>query len=465
MTASPLIIPVARFFSISGGAALAGGKVYTYAAGTDTPKATYTDFSGDTENTNPVILDSSGQADIWLNGNYKINLLDANDVQQPNYPVDNVSSYATGSISEYAVTTGSANNYILTPSPAITEYTAGQGFNIKINVTNTGPSTINVSNLGAKDIVRPAASALVGGELVADSVYRIVYDGTNFQIEGLLYNPTGGLSTLASAVSGTTDLGSVSTHLVAITGTNAITSFGTSATLSNPLYFIRFTGILTLTHNGTSLIIPGAANITTANGDTAIVEYLGSGNWKVHEYTRLTAFPLVTVPIASGGTGQVTALAGFDALKQAATDAYAGVSEYASDAEFQTGTATDRSVTPANVLNSLGFADQYVSAQQTITAAGLLTLAHGLGREPEIIQLQLECLTAEHNYSIGDKIKVNFGALNGANGVNASVRFDTTNIYIRFGNTNPTFSYPNNTTGAGNDLTNANWALVVKAWG
>lgn len=50
----------------SAGAPLSGGKVYTYAAGTTSPLATYTTQAGDVANANPVILDSSGRADIWL---------------------------------------------------------------------------------------------------------------------------------------------------------------------------------------------------------------------------------------------------------------------------------------------------------------------------------------------------------------------------------------------------------------
>lgn len=186
MTASPLIIPVARFFTISGGAGLAGGKVYTYEAGTNTPKVTYTDYTANpmSVNTNPVILDSSGSAAIWLVGNYKINLTDSNDVQQANYPVDGVSSFAAGS--NFYVTTGTVNNYILTPSPTLLSYTAGDTFNVQFNIANTGPATINVSNLGAKALVVPPATALTSGNLLTDIVYQIVYDGTNFQV----LNPT-----------------------------------------------------------------------------------------------------------------------------------------------------------------------------------------------------------------------------------------------------------------------------------
>lgn len=48
------------------GTPLVGGKLYTYAAGTSTPLATYQDSSGLVSNTNPVILDSRGEANIWL---------------------------------------------------------------------------------------------------------------------------------------------------------------------------------------------------------------------------------------------------------------------------------------------------------------------------------------------------------------------------------------------------------------
>ena len=47
-------------------APLVGGQLFTYAAGTTTPLATYKDSLGITPNTNPVILDANGQCDLWL---------------------------------------------------------------------------------------------------------------------------------------------------------------------------------------------------------------------------------------------------------------------------------------------------------------------------------------------------------------------------------------------------------------
>lgn len=80
-------------FADSNGDPLNGGKLYSYAAGTTTPLATYTDQSGLTPNTNPIILDSSGYADVWIgNSSYKFILYDQNDVLQ--FSTDNVQSIA-----------------------------------------------------------------------------------------------------------------------------------------------------------------------------------------------------------------------------------------------------------------------------------------------------------------------------------------------------------------------------------
>lgn len=97
MTAVLMTLPVLKFTD-SSGAPLAGGKVYFYAAGTSTPKDTYTTAAGSVANTNPVILDSQGAAVIFLSGSYKVNLTDSAAVQQSNWPVDNITSFQTGAV-------------------------------------------------------------------------------------------------------------------------------------------------------------------------------------------------------------------------------------------------------------------------------------------------------------------------------------------------------------------------------
>ncbi len=77
------------FFTDQCGRLLAGGKVYTYEVGTLTPKATYKDAAGLTENTNPIALDTSGEADIYINSDYRFQIFDRNGVL-----IDDVDSIA-----------------------------------------------------------------------------------------------------------------------------------------------------------------------------------------------------------------------------------------------------------------------------------------------------------------------------------------------------------------------------------
>ena len=102
-------------------------------------------------------------------------------------------------------------------------------------------------------------------------------------------------SSIASA--STVNIGASGTYgFVDVTGTTTITSFGTAPAGTRRL--VRFTGTLTLTHNATSLILPGGVNITTANRDIAEFVSLGSGNWLCARYFQ-HSFSLPNVPIGS----------------------------------------------------------------------------------------------------------------------------------------------------------------------
>lgn len=85
----PSLMPTGKqhYFFPGTGLPLIGGKLYTYAAGTSTPKATYQDAAGNTPNTNPVVLDSSGSALIFWDGAYKVVIKDA--LGNTVYTVDN----------------------------------------------------------------------------------------------------------------------------------------------------------------------------------------------------------------------------------------------------------------------------------------------------------------------------------------------------------------------------------------
>jgi len=82
--------PKLQFFDLNG-APLSGGLLYTYAAGTTTPLASYTDSTGLIANTNPIVLDSRGEANVWLGtASYKLALYTSAGVLI--WTVDNIST-------------------------------------------------------------------------------------------------------------------------------------------------------------------------------------------------------------------------------------------------------------------------------------------------------------------------------------------------------------------------------------
>jgi hypothetical protein len=127
----PLSGPKFRAFDANGDP-LSGGKLYSYAAGTLTPLNTFTTFAGTIANTNPVILDANGEADVWTTPGllYKFVLKDSADVIQ--WTVDN---YPSGSGAGTAATTNTAGG--IDPGGRLT-LTSQQP--ISINVT--GATTV-----------------------------------------------------------------------------------------------------------------------------------------------------------------------------------------------------------------------------------------------------------------------------------------------------------------------------------
>lgn len=179
---------------------------------------------------------------------------------------------------------GTANAITISSStPAVSSftYTTGNTLLVPIASDNTGATTINVNGLGAVNILRQTSNGLVAlarGELQAGQNAILYYDGTQFQL--INRYPLFGLATSLASGS-TTDLGTIGSHFVNVTGTTTITSFGSSASVNEPIYLLKFAGALTLTYNATSLITPGGADIAIIANDELLVEYLGSGNWRI----------------------------------------------------------------------------------------------------------------------------------------------------------------------------------------
>ncbi len=127
----------------------------------------------------------------------------------------------------------------------------------------------------------------VGTEKIAADDAAGVSGGLLSQAIANLFKGTKGAD-IASAA--TTSIGAATGIFVHVTGTTTITSFGSGT--AGHLRLVRFAGILTLTHNATSLILPTGANITTAANDAAIFVSEGGSNWRCLAYMRANGEPL-----------------------------------------------------------------------------------------------------------------------------------------------------------------------------
>lgn len=98
--------------------------------------------------------------------------------------------------------------------------------------------------------------------------------------------------TLASA--STVAIGAAAANTINVSGSNTVNAFDVAP--SGVTRRLVFGGSLTLTHNTASLILPTAASIVTAAGDTAEFISLGSGNWRCAWYQRADGKALAFVP-------------------------------------------------------------------------------------------------------------------------------------------------------------------------
>lgn len=168
-----------RFLDANGDP-LSGGKLWSYVAGTTTPIQTYTDRSGTSYNTNPIILDSEGYCDVWLGpGYFKFVLMDANDVTI--WTKDNVS--LTTNSNESLPSGGLANTFLKKNSEvdfdcawvSLAKSDVGLG-----NVDNTSDANkpISTATQTALDLKANAAdlTAHIDDEVAAHQATAIFYD-------------------------------------------------------------------------------------------------------------------------------------------------------------------------------------------------------------------------------------------------------------------------------------------------
>jgi hypothetical protein len=155
MSAALSPTPKMQFFDANG-VPLVGGKLYTYAAGTTTPLATYTDSTGQTANANPVIADSRGEMSVWLGGLfYKFVLKSATDTTI--WTVDGISANASTQSTAVTATQGqtavTVPTYVAGGSLLVTRNGLVQNYNVDYTETNSTTITFVAPGLSLGDVI------------------------------------------------------------------------------------------------------------------------------------------------------------------------------------------------------------------------------------------------------------------------------------------------------------------------
>jgi hypothetical protein len=417
---------MAQLFWLSGqqlsdgnGAPYAGAKANFYDTGTTTPKATYSDAGLTAINANPVVADANGRfADIYLvAGRYKVVLTTSADVAIDTLdPVD-----ATTQLVSMA--SAPATTY-----PFLRYHNTTDGNVYRRNAANNA-----WINEGGVDSLLNAASVsevLTGMDtsksVSPDTLAALWQRGSNIASASTLSLPaTGG-------------------GVFNVTGTTTVA--GISSAQGGRCVKLRFAASLTLTHDGTTFILPGGVSIVTQAGDVA--EFINDAasdatgsNWRCFNYQRAKGVSVIGTPVpatvATGNYTATTANAGgfiyFGSLTGASTLSLPpaasmtgqtltivnssrdhGLTIDPDGAETLDGAATRRTfgVRRVTIFSdggqwlTLSGSYLYYSGDQTLSAAGNIAGTHDLGARPQKAWGELRCQTAEHGYVTGDTLAV-----------------------------------------------------------
>lgn len=164
--------------------------------------------------------------------------------------------------------------------------------NAVIIFSGRGGSWVVENNTTGSYTVTCKVSGQTGVTIEQGGAALVYCDGTDIAYG----NPPSATTAEVTVASGTTtDILGAASQYVAISGTSTITSLGTGA---NKTRFVRATGAFTLTHNATSLILPGGKDIVAASGDTFAAISDASSYVRVHSYQR-AAVPPNMFPVGS----------------------------------------------------------------------------------------------------------------------------------------------------------------------
>jgi hypothetical protein len=260
-----------------------GYKLFTYQAGTTTKANTYTDASGGTPNTNPVILDSRGECDCWLTAGakYKYVLSPPDDSDPPTNPVFTVDNI---------VGVTDLNNVNLTGIP--TGPTAAPGTNTN-QLATTSFVIAELAALQAQSLANPIRNATCE---LSDGTTPPNLSGSyqGGPVLGVLAKATGTLSA-GTLTQGTAAFGTTQTQALAS---------GVTGDLTTALYFSwRISGAEAARFAGKTCSF--SAKVNQASGVNANVTVRVSSANSLNNFTATTVVGSSLTAVPSGTTTTV----------------------------------------------------------------------------------------------------------------------------------------------------------------
>ena len=268
--AQPLLQPRVYFVDGSGNPCV-GCSLYSYIAGTTTPQPTYTSASESSQNTNPVILDSTGSATVWMgSSSYKFALLDTFGTTL--WTVDQVTAPLSSSAGMFLPLAGgtltgplTAPYYQFTLAPNIC---AGSTF--VTGWTTTGwvcatPAASNFTSLIGNLGTTQGPSSLTGILQDTAGTLSVASAGTDYVIPSGSISGNAGTATALAAVPTNCTVGNTSYGIGA--NGNALCNAGGGPTLQQAV--VITTGICTTGTSSYAQCASTAANWGTAFPDTA----------------------------------------------------------------------------------------------------------------------------------------------------------------------------------------------------
>lgn len=261
-----------------------GAGTYTLPAGqpvvtgTTISSATHNTLANDLANALTTSIATDGQSVVTANipmGGFKITNLGAATVNGDAVRYQDVGALQQSQAFTAFTTAGTSTAYTLTPSPAITAYTAGQSFWVTFHLASGSSPTLGISAIATPpNLVRQAADGsyvnVGAGEIPINHRGRVTLLSATQAIVELPAAPRATRIDVAS-VAGTVDLtaNAPNTDDIQFTGSNAMTGF--TVAVGRVIRFVVATGASPSLVSGAAIDTQTGANVLLSPGDSGVL--------------------------------------------------------------------------------------------------------------------------------------------------------------------------------------------------